>query len=68
MLTSDFNPTGPRCSFCHAATSSPGHAIAAGRRSCPTVPMLVPVFYWIDDEDEDEVARFIGQRVEVVGR
>jgi hypothetical protein len=27
--------------------------------------LVVPVFYWI--EDEDDVARFIGQRVEVVG-
>jgi hypothetical protein len=34
-------------------------------RASGAIGIFVPVFYWIDDEDD--VARYVGQQVEVVG-
>jgi hypothetical protein len=70
MLTSDFQPNGTPLFVLSRGLylKSPDTQLRPGdARASDGTHMLVPVFYWIDDEDEDEVARFIGQRVEVVG-
>lgn len=68
MLTSDFRPGGtPLFVLSHGVYLwSPDTQLRPGdARASDGTHVFVPVFYWI--EDEDEVARFIGQRVEVVG-
>ena len=68
MPTTDFQPGGTplfvlsRTVYLGSPDTQfrPGDARASGGTS-----VFVPVFYWIDDEND--VARFVGQRVEVVG-
>jgi hypothetical protein len=65
MPTSDFRAGGTPSLFVWSRGVYLGSTETRFRPAPRGTGVLVPVFYWIDDEDD--IARFVGQRVEVVG-
>jgi hypothetical protein len=69
MLTSDFRPGGTPLFVLsrNVYFESPDTQVRpSDARESGGTHVFVPVFYWIDDDHD--VARFFGQRVEVVGK
>ena len=65
MPTSDFRAGGTTSWFVWSRGVYLGSPDTHFRPASRGTGVFVPVFYWIDDEDD--IARFVGQRVEVVG-